>query len=157
MKKIDATVRRETGYIAAWVLILSMLMQAIFLIIGKWDYTVLTGNLLAAAVAVGNFLLLGITVQNAVQRDAQDAKSLIRLSLTLRMLPLIAAVTLAVVLPVLNVWAGIIPLFFPRIALMFRPYFGNMKEGAGVTASVDPATDEEHAAPDEDTQREEND
>lgn len=48
--KIDATVRRETIYIAVWVGILSLLMEAVFLIIGKWDYTVLLGNLLSGAV-----------------------------------------------------------------------------------------------------------
>lgn len=54
MKKVDKTVLRETGYIALFVILLSVLMQAVFLIIGKWDYTVLLGNLLSAA-AVGNF------------------------------------------------------------------------------------------------------
>lgn len=48
--KIDAIVRRETIYIAVWVGILSLLMEAVFLIIGKWDYTVLLGNLLSGAV-----------------------------------------------------------------------------------------------------------
>ncbi len=47
--KIDAIVRRETIYIAVWVGILSLLMEAVFLIIGKWDYTVLLGNLLSGA------------------------------------------------------------------------------------------------------------
>ena len=46
-KKIDPTVLKETGYIAAWVLVFSALTQAIFLMIGKWDITVLLGNLLS--------------------------------------------------------------------------------------------------------------
>ena len=41
MKKLDATVRQETKYIAVWVLLFSAVMEAVFLIIGKWDYTVL--------------------------------------------------------------------------------------------------------------------
>ena len=49
MKRIDQTVLTETGYIAVWEVIFSVLMQAVFLIAGIWDYTVLLGNLLGAA------------------------------------------------------------------------------------------------------------
>ena len=55
VKKVDAVVMKETRYIAIAVLLCSMLMQAVFLIIGKWDYTVLLGNLLGAALD-GEFL-----------------------------------------------------------------------------------------------------
>ena len=68
-KKVDGTVRKETIYIAAAVLILSMLMQAVFLIIKQWDYTVLLGNLLGGGVAVLNFFLMGLTVQKATSAD----------------------------------------------------------------------------------------
>ena len=52
MSKIDETVKRESVYIAAFVGVLSVLMQAVFLVAGRWDYTVLCGNLLSAAAAV---------------------------------------------------------------------------------------------------------
>ena len=63
MIKLEKAVRRETGYIAIWVLILSALMQAVFLIFNKWDYTVLLGNLLSGSVSLLNFLLMGLTIQ----------------------------------------------------------------------------------------------
>ena len=56
--KIDPTVRKETLYIGVAVLILSALMEAVFLIIGKWDYTVLLCNLLSGCAAVLNFFLM---------------------------------------------------------------------------------------------------
>ena len=71
---VDKTVRRETLFVAAWVGIFSLFMQAVFLVIGRWDYTVLLGNLLGAAAAVGNFFLMGLTVQSAVQKEEKDAK-----------------------------------------------------------------------------------
>lgn len=74
-KKVDGTVRKETIYIAAAVLILSMLMQAVFLIIKRWDYTVLLGNLLGGGVAVLNFFLMGLTVQKATSEDEKRAKT----------------------------------------------------------------------------------
>ena len=77
---IDKTVAKETRYIAVWVLAFSVLMQVVFVLIGDWDYTVLLGNLLGAATAVGNFLLMGLTVQKAVAEEPKDAARRIRMS-----------------------------------------------------------------------------
>ena len=123
MKKVDQTVLRETGYIAAFVLIFSVLMQAVFLVIGKWDYTVLLGNLFSGTVAVGNFFLMGFTVQTAVNKEEKQAKNMMRLSQSGRLLLLFAAAAIGVFLPCFNTWASILPLFFPRIALALRPLF----------------------------------
>ena len=35
--KIDPTVKKETLFVGAVTLVLSMLMQSVFLIIGRWD------------------------------------------------------------------------------------------------------------------------
>jgi len=120
---MDETVKRETLYIAVWVAILSAVMQAVFLIIGHWDYTVLLGNLLSGGAAVANFLLMGITVQSAVAKEEKEAKNTMKMSQSLRTLLLFAVVVLGVLLDCFNIWASIIPLFFPRIAVMFRPRF----------------------------------
>ncbi len=123
MKKIDSTVIKETKYIALWVLLLSVLMQAVFLVIGKWDYTVLLGNVLSGAAAILNFFLMGITVQNAVEKDEKDAKSSMKVSQLYRFLFLVVVVIIGAVLPYFSIWTVIIPLFFPRIAIAFRPFF----------------------------------
>ncbi len=123
MTKIDPTVQSETVYIGSWVLILSVVMQAVFLIIGKWDYTVLFGNLLSGALAIGNFLLLGLTVQRAVEKEEGEAKSFMKLSLTLRNMLLFVVIVIGIVLPWFNTWSVLIPVFFPRIAMLFRGIF----------------------------------
>ena len=41
MAGMDPAVKKETGYIAAWVLLLSLVMEAVFLIIGQWGLPVL--------------------------------------------------------------------------------------------------------------------
>jgi hypothetical protein len=143
MLKINQTVWRETRYIAVWVLILSALMQAVFLIIQQWEISVLWGNLLSAALAIGNFLLLGVTVQQAVEKQEKDARSLMRMSQSLRMLLMFAVLAIGVALPIFNTWACIIPVFFVRIALFFRPKFGGMQEDASA-AQVE-ADGEDHA------------
>ena len=123
MKKIDPTVLKETKYIALWVLIFSALMQAVFLVLRAWDYTVLLGNLLGGGVAVLNFLLMGITVQNALQKEEKDAQSAAKVSQLYRNLMLLVVALIGVLLPIFNTWAVLISLFFPRIAIAMRPLF----------------------------------
>ncbi|MBR5538559.1 MAG: hypothetical protein IKU61_01530 [Clostridia bacterium] len=122
MVKIDATVKKETGYIALWVLIFSFLMQAVFLLLHRWDYTVLLGNLLSGALGVCNFLLMGLAVQSAVNKEEKEAKETMRVSQALRTFLLFAVAAVGVLLSCFNTWAVIIPLFFPRIAIAIRPF-----------------------------------
>ena len=122
MNKIDSTVMKETRYIAAWVIILSVIMEAVFLIIGKWDYMVLLGNLLGAFCAVANFFAMGITVQKAVEKDEKEAKTAIKASQALRTVILFAIVAIGTAVPFFNTWTVVIPLLFPRIAIALRMF-----------------------------------
>lgn len=119
--KIDQTVKHETSYIAVAALILSVLMEVVFLVIGQWSYKVLLGNILGAGIAVLNFFLMGLTVQDAVTLDEKQAREKMKLSMTLRSMLLMLTAVLGIVVPFLNAPATIIPLFFVRIAVAFRP------------------------------------
>ena len=121
MAKIDNTVIKETRYIAGVSLILSVIMEAAFLIISMWSYKVLLGNILGVVVAVANFLLMGITVQKAVHKDEKEAATLMKLSQSLRNMMLLVTAVLAIVLGFINAPSAIIPLFFPRIAIALIP------------------------------------
>ena len=123
MKRIDPTVLKETKYIAIWVIIFSVLMEAVFLIIGKWDYTVILGNLLGAMAAVLNFFLMGLTVQTALTKDEKAAKNTIRVSQIYRTLLLVVIAAVGLLVPCFSGWTTIIPLLFPRIAIAMRPLF----------------------------------
>ncbi len=122
MIKIDATVKSETKYIAYIVILLSVIMQAAFLIIGAWDYKVLLGNILSGIAVILNFLFMGITVQKAVTKEKSAAQTAMRVSMLYRMLFLIVVVIIGVVSPAFNMWAVLITLFFPRIAVFIRPF-----------------------------------
>ena len=82
-------------------------MQAVFLIIRQWDYTVLLGNLLGGGVAVLNFFLMGLTVQKATTQAEKRATT--------------------VMLDCFNIAAVLIPLFFPSISVLLRPLFSKRK------------------------------
>ena len=120
MKKVDSTIIKETIFVALVTLVLSALMQSVFLIIGKWDYTVLLGNLLGGVTAVLNFFLMGLTIQSALSIDVKDAKSRMKLSQMLRNLLMFVTAIMGYVVPVFNLIAVIIPYLFPRIAVGMR-------------------------------------
>lgn len=126
-EKVDKTVIKETLYISVWVLILSAVTQAVFLIIGKWSLSVLFGNLLSGVTGILNFFLMGLTVQAAVIKDEKKAALSMKVSQILRMLLIFAVAAVGVLLDCFNTVTVILPLFFPRIAISFRPLFNKKK------------------------------
>ena len=123
MKKLDPTVKKETLYVFLFTIILSVLMQAVYLIIGKWDYTVLLGNLLGVFAATANFLIMGITVQSSLGKDVKEAKNRMKLSQMLRMLMLFAVALIGHFVPAFSLVAVVVPFLFPRIAVTLRAMF----------------------------------
>ena len=126
-EKVDKTVIKETLYISVWVLILSAVTQAVFLIIGKWSLSVLFGNLLSGVTGILNFFLMGLTVQAAVIKDEKKAALSMKVSQILRMLLIFAVAAVGVLLDCFNTVTVILPLFFPRMAISFRPLFNKKK------------------------------
>ena len=123
MNKIDPTVRRETGFIALFVLAGSMLMQGVCIVAGWWSLQVRLGNLLGGVTAVGNFLLMGLTVQKAVTQEEKQAKNTVRLSMSGRLMLQGLILVVAAVLPgVFNIYTTAIPLLLPRIGVTLRGY-----------------------------------
>lgn len=131
MRKVEAAVWRETVYVVCWTAVLSVLLQAVFLILGKWDLTVLFGNLWGAFASVLNFFLMGLGVQNAVAKeDPKDAKKVLQLSQSMRFLLLALFAIAGVLSPWFHTVAALVPFVFPQFGMLFRPRFGGMdKEG----------------------------
>ena len=122
MSKMDPAVKKETGYIVFWVILLSILMEAVFLIIRQWDLSVLFGNLGGAAAAVGSFFVLAVTVSKAVSSGKpEEAARRVKASAGLRLIGMGGLCALLIGVFHTNVYATVIPLLFPRIGLMFRP------------------------------------
>ena len=128
MKKIDPTIIKETLYVLVCVVILSAVMQSVFLIIHKWDYTVLLGNLLTGFAVTLNFFLMGLGVQKSLGKEEKEAKKVIRLSQIYRYLLLIAVLVIGVVFSCFNNWTVFIPVIFPRIAIAIRPLFNKKSD-----------------------------
>lgn len=128
MIKPQKAVIDNTKYIALFTAILSVIMQAVFVILKKWDYTVLTGNVLGAAASVFNFFVMALFVQAAVEKEQKDAKNLLRLSQTVRFLFLIIIAVIGISVPVFNSITTVVSFLFPQFAVTLYPIFFRNKE-----------------------------
>lgn len=140
MKKIDKVVLRESLYIAVWTFIFSLLMQAVFLIIGKYDINVLFGNLLGALVAILNFFIMGVSLTRALEKDEKEAKQTMKTSSVLRNFFMFVFLVIGILF--FNIVAVILPIFFPRIAIALRPLFDKNYAKSDGNASSEPKTNE---------------
>lgn len=122
MDETKKIVIKEGCFIALVVAFLSIIMELIFLLIGEWDYTVLLGNLVGAATAIGNFFLMEITICKSVGNDPAYVKRKFTRSYMLRLLLMAACAIIVVLLPCFNSISGLIPLLFPSIGAVIRPF-----------------------------------
>lgn len=119
MKGLDPAAKKETLRIAVGTVVLSVVMELVFIVIRSWDLTVLWGNLLGAFAAVLNFFLMALTVVKCISLAPDKAAMKIRVSQGGRLMMLAVIAILAAVLPCFNLYAAVIPLLFPRIVIMF--------------------------------------
>ena len=121
--KPDATVLRETRNLLIGLLIVSIIVNFIYVGLGKWDYTVLTGALLGTLAATVNFFLLGLTVQQATEHN-NDPKKYAHRSYGLRMILMMGLLICGVLLPYFNVLATLLPVLFSTpLILLLRVLF----------------------------------
>ena len=123
---MDPAVKKETGYIAVWVVLLSFVMEAVFLLIREWDFSVLFGNLGGAAAAVGNFFLMALIATRVMNRALESGKpedtvSKVKATATIRLLGCLGLCVILIAVFKTNVYATLIPLLFPRVGIAFRP------------------------------------
>ena len=122
MTKADPVVVKNILYVATVDLILSIVMQLLFLLIGGWSVSVLLGNILGYAASVANFALLCVTVLRAVKREAEDAKKSIAASQRLRLLLMLGVAVIGYVVKVFNPIAVVIPFLFNGVAVFIRTF-----------------------------------
>lgn len=152
--KIQEPVRQETQKIAVGVAVLSAVMLIVFVLIGRFDMTVLWGTLLGGGYAVLNFFLMAMSVQHAaaqmdgvtlppeeepVEGEApapkeelpqqKAARSIMQRSYTIRLVLTALVAILAVKSPVFHAVPAIAALFFPRIVIMALPLLQKIRKG----------------------------
>ncbi len=100
-------------------------MNLAFLLLKRWDLSVLWGNLMGGGFAILNFFILGLTVQKiAADPNEKRGKLTMQLSYTLRMLFALFIIVLAIKLPQVSWPAAVIPLLFPRLTILSMQLLG---------------------------------
>lgn len=132
---IQPAVKKETTNIAVYTAVGGVLMFIVFFIVNKidselvpFDLTVILGGLCGMGVAVLNFFLMAITVQSVASAENEDkAKSIMKASYTRRMGLQLLWIVIALVAPVFNWIAGLLPLLFPGAGIKIKGIIGQRK------------------------------
>ncbi len=137
MFELDPAVRKETLFLAGAEAIMTAIMFAVFLALGRFDLGVLSGGLVGFAVSLLNFFLMCLTVQRSVKYDDdKKRKTMMNASMGLRLLLCFALLGLAIGLAGTNPWATLIPIVFPRLSVIIRQIMlKKQAKGGGENAS----------------------
>ncbi len=129
--KIEPAVKLETKHMAIGIVAMSVVMEIVFAVIGRFDYTVLLGNLLGGGFALLNFFLMALAVQRSVLKETpEESKLVIQNSYTKRLLLLVVVLIVGIKAPYFNWITVVIPQFFPRITIFIKtlPIFQRKEE-----------------------------
>ena len=140
--KLQDAVKKETAKIAIGTGIGVLIMFVVFFVLHMvipedapfgwsvpFDYKVILGGIGGFLVAVGNFFWMAITVQKVASiEDEERAKRTMGVSYRYRTMLQFLWVILAIVVPVINLVAGIVPLFIPSFTTKLR---GILSAGKG--------------------------
>lgn len=126
---LNSDLRAEFRKMTIGVLIMTAIMVAVFALIGKFSYKVITGALLGATVTIINHLFLTYSVVRIVEKeDAGNGKSFMKLSYMIRLVIIAATIIIAIKVPVFNYIAVAIPFLFPRIVIVAIHFIDSWKE-----------------------------
>ena len=130
--KLAPSIKKETGHIALGVLAGDAIMLVVFALLKRLDYTVVLGAVLGSAAAIGNFLLMAINLQKAME-DPDRAKLLVQRSYTQRMLGMVIVMIAGFAAPCFHVVAVVIPFLLPSVTIKVMQLLGmyNPKEKGG--------------------------
>ena len=120
-------VLRETGVVAAGVLLGSILMVAVFALIGKFDLSVLLGGAVGALLSIGNFffmaVLLTLAADKAENQELKAGKLLAQNSYMIRLVVLAVLLFACAKSGIFNLFALVLPLVFVRPTLTIAEFF----------------------------------
>ena len=118
---------KETGIVAAGVLICTAVMIGVFALLGKFDTSVLLGGAVGALLAVGNFFFMAVGIilaaDKAQKQEVNAGKLLARNSYLIRLLVLAVLLFACAKSGLFNLFALVLPLVFVRPSLTIAEFF----------------------------------
>ena len=116
--KLSSVVAENVKKIAVLNLILTAIENVVFRMLSAWNAGVLWGSLLGYILSVVNFLWLGVSVQNAVEREQKQAQIYMQSTYMARTVMVAAVFAISIISPVFNWIAVLPPVFFTRISII---------------------------------------
>lgn len=131
--KLQEASRKELARIAKGVLVCDGIMiAALFVLslfgVGSFSFVrILLGAAVGSAIAIANFALLCLTVQNAAETEDQKImKRKFQLSYNLRLTVQAGWIVLSYVIPGIHFVAGALPTIFPNIVIYYLQARGKL-------------------------------
>ena len=133
--KINSTVKKETAFVLGFTFVLCAVLQSVYLVCGFFSPNALAATAVAWLLSGANFLLMGLTVQKALEDTEENAKKRMKASQSMRSLMMLVVLIVSILilgseLPV--ILGLLIPLLFPRAALTLRLMSVNRTENTNV-------------------------
>lgn len=153
--KLQEAVKKETMAVAAGTGIGCALLILLFFVFSlvfpessvKFDYRVVLGAVCGGAVAVWNFFLMALTVQNVVNVGSEEkAMRIMRVSYRNRMMMRAVWILIAIFAPIFNYAAGILPLFIPSLVIKLRGIQLGIGKGGAAQGAEDSGAEETSGA-----------
>ena len=158
--KLQPASKKEVSRMAAGCGVCAVLEIAAFVLlhvcgIGSFSYQIITGTLGGTLVAIVNYAMMCLMIQNATGiADEKLMKAKVRGSYNLRKIIQILWVVAAFLIPGINVLAAAIPLFFPNVVIYYLQFRGKLfpkedptSKAAPAPAPQEPETEEDVPGP----------
>ena len=118
MNKMRPEVAQQFEGISKINIVLTIIENVVFFVLGKWDYTVLIGSVWGLAMTSAFFYLITVSVPKAFRyEDVEMAQKAVKVSRLERMLVLGVGIVVALKFEAINAIAAIVPLLFTRISI----------------------------------------
>ena len=118
---------RQTGIVALGEALGVAAMTGIFVLLGKFDISVLWGGIVGGLVAIANFFVMAIGVNIAADKaqnqDVKGGQAAIKGSYLLRMILMVVVLVAFAKSGICNVIALVVPLVFVRFTLTLWEFF----------------------------------
>ena len=130
--KLQPASKKEVKRIAIGTAVFSGIMVAAMFVlslvgVGTFDYKVFVGAIGGSLVAILNFTIMCLTIQNAVSiAEQKQMKAFIQGSYNGRLLLQAAWIVVAFVVSHINIFAAAIPLLFPNLTIFYLQAKGKL-------------------------------
>lgn len=149
--KLQPESKKELKRILCGAAICTAVMWVVFAALGlvgwvRFDLKLVLSSLVGDAVAVGNFAGICLMVQKVIdEQDEKRRKAQLQASYNIRMLIQAVWVVVAIAAPCFQPFAGVLPLFFPRITIYYLQITGKYKPLAAPQEPVDVSVEDDPA------------